>query len=106
VLAPDPDLDGRVDLHVRLYSGGHQSHTFYHRPVGLTMLRCWWDDEGVLLEEPYAVAASAWGRHQVHHRGSTWDVSLRNLAVVTKPCHLLCQQGLRLPMPPVGWGKW
>ena len=88
-------------------SGYEQLNTFYHRLVGLTLLRSWWDDEGELLGEGYAVPAGEWGRYHVHHRNhNTWDVSLENLAVVTIPCHLRCRGGFQLQEPPVGWGKW
>ena len=105
-LATEPDADGRVDLHVRLFSDGEQAHTLYHRVVGFTLLQCWWDDQGRLLEQGYVVPPADWAAHHVHHRsGSPWDVSLRNLAVLTIPCHLLVSKGLKLPRPPCGWGR-
>ena len=101
----EPDRTGRVDLKLRFNDEYSQRRTFYHRVVGLTLLRCWWDDQGRLLREGYVVPLSQWGRHRVHHLDGTWDVSLKNLAVVTKPCHDLCTDGYVLPEPPVGWGQ-
>jgi hypothetical protein len=105
VLHSFPDSDGRLDLQVQLWNNNHHFKSTYHRLVGLSLLQCWWDDQGQLLPEGYSVSVAFRDEFQVHHRsGDTWDVSLGNLAVVTKPCHRLCTAGYKLPEPRQGWG--
>ena len=87
-------LGGRRDLEVSLrLSGGERYHTTLHRAVGLACLPCFWDDEGRLLAQPYAVEAHNWDEHEVHHLRGNNDCRLKALAVVTKELHVQLTAG-------------
>jgi len=102
-LSAEWDTDMRCDLSVRFYNGGFQVyHSYYHRVVGLTLLPCYWDNEGNLLAKPYYVKHRQWTKYDCHHRDtSTWNVHLSNLCVLTKVLHTKVNRGLVLPMPSV-----
>ena len=109
-LQPRPDLStkGRWDLHVRFYDWYEQWHTTYHRVVALTLLPCYWTDDGTLRERPLKVKAQQWHMFEVHHKNkNVFDVRLCNLCVVTKPLHrrLTNDVNFKLPKPKPGWGR-
>ena len=75
--------------------------------VALTVLRyTYWSDDGALLPKPLLVSPKKSSKYEVHHRNSnTFDVRLKNLAIVSKPLHWKCTAGFVLPEPVCGWGK-
>ena len=97
---------GRFDLEVQLCCDYVRFWTSYHRLVGMTLLQCWHDSNGNLLERGYTVPPDRWGDYHIHHRNSnTFDVSLSNLVIVDRfKLHPLLTAGMVLPEPPVGWG--
>lgn len=64
---PDPHVDpsGRCDLKVVFYDQYNRSSTYYHRVVALTLLQCFWDDDGKLLPRGYTVPAADWSKYEV-----------------------------------------
>ena len=57
----NPRLPGRRDLAVQLWSGARgKKHTFYHRVVALSLLRCDWNARGELLQHPFKVPLRLW----------------------------------------------
>ena len=100
--------EGRHELHVKLYSGGSEFHTTYHRLVAMSFLGgCYWSDSGSLLKKPVKITLENRAGYDVHHvNGNPLDMRLRNLAIVSKTLHKkITHQGLELPRPSVGWGK-
>jgi hypothetical protein len=103
---------GRTDLEVELKAGGRRKHSFYHRVVGLALLRCHWKASGKLLERPFKVPLRSWDpdakgrcKYEVHHLKGWRDVDPRSLAVLPRRLHAKVTQGkVKLQAPRSGWG--
>ena len=88
-------------------------HTYYHRLLGLSLLKCHWTRTGGLLARPYKVPPSLWGAdedgnyyYEVHHRKSAYNQDPRALAVLPWELHqLVTNHGFDLPTPRRGWGQ-
>ena len=102
-LSAVPDPAGRCDLHVWLNDNNKRWHTLYHRLVAFTFLKCYWNDTGGLVRKPFKVPLAKWGDYDVHHLDSnTRNVSVSNLAILTKECHRAVTSGsVELALPPV-----
>lgn len=61
-------LGGRTDLQISLWMG-RRYHTFYHRLVGLTLLRCHWTQQGHLREYPSKIHPDWWGQDEAGGAG-------------------------------------
>ena len=105
--------ESRRDLEVELFSGRRRKHTWYHRLVGLALLKCHWDGAGNLLKNPRLVPVEKWGCdwrqrywYEVHHLDGPSVVDPRRLAVLPRRLHVkVTKQGFDLPTPRDGWGQ-
>ena len=96
------DNDDRPNLSLKLYWKHESYHVSYHRIVGLTLLSCYWDDQGRLLRKAKSVEPDDHAKYQVHHiDGDVLNVSIRNLAVVTLLHHKKLTAGSKLCLPKV-----
>ena len=109
----NPRLPGRRDLAVQLWSGVRgKKHTFYHRVVALSLLKCHWNARGELLQHPFKVPLRLWeadskGRYyyEVHHLQGPHNVDPRALAVLPRRLHeKVTKEGFTLPPPAGDWG--